>query len=916
LADWLRQYGRNAGFALAAILAGLSFAAPAGLPARWAATAVLILSLTSLVREWYPRAAAALDTRRAGWRQVASRWLPYLAVTAGTLVALSPISLGEMPVSQDHINHYAFTEILVHDMIPSGRLFGWTDRVGIGYPFGDIHYTLCYLVTGLPHLITFGLVDLDTSYAIGICVAWLVSSLAIVALARRLGAGPWGATLVGLINTVDVGSDREGGWTYSMFHGVWPQQLATGVWVLAILALWRLAEKADTRRMALAALLGGLAIWIHPMSSVVLLIAGLLLFAVRLLRRDPDAHPGDPRGTIRLIPALGLSGLIGLIWAARMMTWGDAMWSGHVYWEQLPQLAARALTGSPFDHQLAIVAALALVGVIGAVLSRRTFALLAVLICATLLAIGAMDLVLGSDLGLAGGPFKTLQYRRFSIAIKPFWYALAALGLSFVARGIASAATERLRAATAGIGARILVAVLLTPIVYAAVTALPTVVTSPSLRPLTMSSAGEVEHTAAIRQILEQEAERLGWRVHRAVYYEKPGHGGRYPMQAIADTGFGMLPTVFPPAQNFENIARTTRPETMYSLGATIIVSRWPVRHKLLEEVGRHGAHRVYRFTMPPPAPAEIRGPGRLEIAAWGDEDKVLEVSGARAETSVLLAMTPFGKWRAIQGEQEIPIAATQLGGVLRAELKGIGDGEIRLEYGDSAVENLTFAIGAIALLLCLAGLILRPRPLPGPWPRERLAPVYRGLGYALLVLLAAIVVAAAAGSGAAVDKEWLAGEPRGAGVAAVLHRQGIAGVVHEPARFCVRPHTRDPKWGCSEALLAPRIAPAAVRGGKVPSCLSIGIPPRGKTAVSFDLPSSARVIKGLLHSESGKIDGGISFDNDHSSRPLVASGTKGRRYRVQVPDGATRAYVWFKQNSGKPVRVCAEAVAIDGVER
>jgi hypothetical protein len=914
LKEWLAKHGRDAGFALAAILAAGSFALPAGLPARWAATAVLILCLGSLLREWYPRAAAALDDRRPGWRELAARWFPYLAVAVGTLIALGPVALGQMPVSQDHANHYQFTEILVHDMIPTGRMFGWTDRVGAGYPFGDIHYTLCYLVTGLPHLITFGLIDLDTSYAVGICVAWLVSSLAVVALARRLGAGPFGAAFVGLANAFDVGSDREGGWTYSMFHGVWPQQLATGVWVFALLALWRLGEKPDTRRMALAALLGGVSILVHPMGSLVMLLGGIALFAVRLLHRDPGSAPGDPRGAIRLIPALALAGVIGLLWAARMMAWGDSMWSGEVYWEQLPQLAARALGDSLFEHQLAAVGVLSLVGAVAALRSRRKFALLVVLLAAMLLAVGAMDLVLSADLGLAGGPFKTLQYRRFSIPAKPLWYALAALGIAAAARGIAAGFGDKLRAAAGNPGLRVLLAVVLAPLAWGAVCALPTLVDSPAARPLTLRRAGEVENNAAIRALLERERERLGWRIKRAVYWEKPGHGGRYPMLAMTDAGFGLLPTVFPPAQNFQDIARTTDVDAMRGLGASIIVSRWPVEHEELEEIGRHGAHRVYRFKSPPRAPARMRGPGRVRVAEWGPETKVLEVAGASPGSRVLLGLSPFGKWSAAQDDRDLELVPARVGGMLLTEIRGAEDGEIRLSYRDTAVEDAAFLAGLIALLACIAGLVLRPRPLPVRWPAERLATTYRALAWALGVLLLAVIAAAAAGGGAAVETEWLAGEADGASVAAVLHRQGVAGFETEPEHFCVKPHTRDPKWGCNEESLAPRLAPAAVRHGKIPSCLSVGVPPSGRSLVTFDLTDESRVVTGRLHADSGTVGAAIRFDVASSARtPLEPASRKGGRFRATIPEGATSVSLELTNDRPKPTRVCIEAVALAG---
>ena len=213
----------------------------------------------------------------------------------------------------------------------------------------------------------------------------------------------------------------------------------------------------------------------------------------------------------------------------------------------------------------------------------------------------------------------------------------------------------------------------------------------------------------------------------------------------------------------------------------------------------------------------------------------------------------------------------------------------------------------------------MMPNPsqnVPGPWPRERLALVYRWSTIALAALLPAVVIASAAAGSSAVSHEWLAGEAKGSSVAAVLHRQGVAAIDFEPEGFCVKPHTRDPAWGCSESRSSPRLAPAEVRRGKVPSCLSVGVPPKGRTAVGFDLPGSAGVIKGMLHADGSKsgIAASLVFDDGEAlPNPLETSGKQGRRFRLPVPAGSGRATFEFENEGGKPKRVCIEAVALAG---
>jgi hypothetical protein len=106
------------------------------------------------------------------------------------------------------------------------------------------------------------------------------------------------------------------------------------------------------------------------------------------------------------------------------------------------------------------------------------------------------------------------------------------------------------------------------------------------------------------------------------------------------------------------------------------------------------------------------------------------------------------------------------------------------------------------------------------------------------------------------------------------------------------------------------------VRRGKVPSCLSVGIPPKGRTSVAFDLPGAARAVKGLLHSERGKsgIRASLVFDRAGSSpMQLETAGKQGRRFRAAVPTGSDRATFRFASDRGKPARICIEAVALTG---
>jgi hypothetical protein len=241
LRSWIETHGAHVALALGVLTGFWLLIAPVRIVVKWGAVALLLFAGGELVRRFGPGLAERAKLRLSGVLGRGRQLAPYAFVTLVTLWLLGPVALGQMPATQDHASHYLATDIFVKDMIGSGRLFGWTERLGAGYPFGDLYPTLSYLVTGLLHLVTLGRVPLDVSYAFGMTLIWLILALGVARLAHRLANG-WAAAFAGIAIAADPGADREGGWGYAMFHGVWTQQLAVGFWVLALLVGRRCAD--------------------------------------------------------------------------------------------------------------------------------------------------------------------------------------------------------------------------------------------------------------------------------------------------------------------------------------------------------------------------------------------------------------------------------------------------------------------------------------------------------------------------------------------------------------------------------------------------------------------------------------------------------------------------------------------------
>lgn len=867
-----------------------------------AAFAGLLLSLFSLAGRFGPRLDRRLVDRWPRYRETLDQTLPYGIVTLATLAALGPITLGQMPISQDHANHYFATHVLVHDLIPSGRFFGWTDQYGTGFPFGDTYHTASYLVTGLLHWLTFGLVSLQKSYAFGIVVVWLVPALAVTAWARRM-AGAAGATLAGIAFVLDMGSDREGGWVYAMFHGVWAQHFGVGVWLFALLALWRLTERPDTRRLSGAVLLGGLSLWIHPMNAIGLFVGGLFMLIVQFLAPSGSAPARERQGVLALIPGLVLSAVVGLVWVLRMMLASDVVFAWVAYWEPLAQLMEQLLRGEFFDNLLAAVSILGLLGLIQVLARGGRFRVYTAVLLAILLLLGSMTLILESDLGLAGGTLGIMQYRRFAVAAKPLFYVLAAVGASSFGAALSAAYRARIKG---NLPLRLLVTVVSAPLLLAAIHALPGLLRSPVAMPLTESRAGEAANMQAIRETLKKEASRCPEGICRAVYWEKPGHGGLYPVIAMADTGYAWQPTLPLPANNFKWLNPTADIDTMASRGVSVVISKWPQSHPKLTPIGRFGHHHLYRLEGARNVRAEIKGPGSLAIEEWRPEHRVIRLNGVTGQSVLILHQPPYRKWHASQAGADLQIASMGRQGQVLSRISGLRNGDLILEYDDTAGENGVTVLGWLLILGAVAGLLLRPRDLllPRLLTESRVHLLHRVFGYAALGLLVVLMAGMLIGGRIAARHEWLADEPVGARITEVLHQSSPDTLIFEPERHCIRPYVRNPRFGCSERDQLPRLLPAEERRGKIPSCLAVGIPPNGRTALTYRLPEGTTHIKGYLHHVDGADVKGTLLGAD-----LGKANRRGTRF--QVPVGAGVDQVTFTLSAKKAATACLEAVAV-----
>ncbi|MGB1698645.1 MAG: hypothetical protein ACPHRO_01745, partial [Nannocystaceae bacterium] len=656
----------------------------------------------------------ALETRVFSAKLLRARWIPLLLITSVFVTLCGPLLLGHPPASRDHGIHYFQAHTFVYDLLLEGKLRGWTDRINHGMPLGDSYPMLGYFLAACAHLGSFGAISLRASYALFLAALWAASMTATGLLSAKLfrslepSGGPrttrlatWAGCLAGLAWCIDPGSSREGGWNYLMFHGVWPQQLSVTLWVFALLAMLQLRAGPTMRRMCLTAACFGLSIIAHPFGLLATCVAIPALVLTAMVAReehktaDASALSSDPRrfwmsvGVFLFAFSLAAGNIFILLQSEA------SMGRGPVPWKDLPTLAARMWSGELFQAQHSVTGAAALLGLL-VVLRRRSVA--GILVVATITGIfmvGARDALTVLRLDLLVPALKNVQFLRWSVFVKPLWYALAGVGAVAVAQTVVSwPRGDRLSRE-----ARALLCLLLGPLIASGVIGVGEVVSRPvgGLHTLEDSRYGEVD--GALRAAFQEARAQTPERDLRVAFLRRGMSGGTYPLFALADADADIVIDGHVPAINFERRVRSQDVGLLRSLGVTHVLFDRP-----LEDSARLALREQLDVVLE-------AGDYTLATLRGSTGDRI-------AQNATLKVLEPGAIEVAIA---EIEVASARFRrGLTGIELRGTeSQAPILMRYEEPSVERRVSVFSMLAALLCLMGFTLGPRlPLPSRAPR------------------------------------------------------------------------------------------------------------------------------------------------------------------------------------------------------
>ena len=733
-------------------------------------------------------APAAAPVPRASLTARLLPWLPALLVTLFGLHLLWPVPTGVMPLSADHTVHLT-RAYLYGDQLAGGHLVGWSPTWFFGFPLGELYPVLGDLGVLLLRVLSLGLLDWPQAYVLLFTLVFLTQGWAMLRCGRALGWGPIPGLCAALLVLADVGAYREGGWTYTVLYGVWPQALATALAWLAFaeLALATAPVPSDSpkkpvpsdsptrvrRHLVLATLATAGALLAHPMAVMMLAIGAPLYLLTHALRGPATLRTRLASTTLHLTLALPLGAALAAWWLLPMLA--HAPWMASYGWLHAPlaDMLRMASLGQWTQHMPAAVGHCASLGLLAAaLLGRAPLRFFALWTLAHWL-LASTDLFWNLRLDWIAGSFQHIQYQRFLIAAKPGFFLLAGAALGgLVHLALRTWSNRHVRSA-------IRRPLALVPFALALALAAWQLQDTRTL--MHRGHVGEIQldRIPGNQGFAADYAAFLAWA--RATWdardadYRISFRADRnlhWFMDSPVSTHTPSYKQGFTPGDNFVHKPETGDPALLRRLGVRYIVGTGSLPPAGSARVAQFGQIHVFELADPEP-PAHLEGTGQLTIEhpSLGEGLRV-RVTGVHDErTRLVLHVAGYPRWQLtftpdhgppeqlewyevpVLGDSPIATQAQRRAGELRGG-KALGDDGHEPTLIAAPARDGTYElryrrwgrVDILALILTLAGLLalftlarsrtLLPRLLP--WARRLTHPL---LLTTLLVLALALAV-------------------------------------------------------------------------------------------------------------------------------------------------------------------------------
>lgn len=821
------------------------------------------------------------------------RALPWLLVTGLSLALLWPVPRGVMPLSADHTVH--LTRIWMWaEQLGSGSVRGWDTTWFFGTPVGELYPVLGDLVIVLIRALSLGTLDWPQAYAIGFCVVFTAQGWALLRVGKATGLGPVPGLVAALLVLADVGAYREGGWTYTVFYGVWPQALSTALTWLSLGELCRAVTTDDPtirrRTIATASLAMGAALLAHPMAMLSVAIGGPLL--VLTLGVGSRAALRNAVAVGLLYAALGIA--VAAWWLVPMLLHRGWMASYGWMWLPLSKMIDMASQGQWVQAMPTAVGTTVSLGLVLTAIAgsrpARFFAAFA-LLCWLL---ASRDTLWALRLDLLSEGFTHLQYQRFLITAKPGFFLVAGIAVGRIF-GWAAAAWRTLPPAR---GRPVAAALTATAIGLCGWMAVDQRKAAQAKSVLGHVGKIQLDRVDGQPEFDADYAALLSWL--RGQSDDARTHGYRttvlaprnlhWFMDAPVYAGLPLYKQGFTPGDNFVHKPESGSAAVLDAARVRYVITTGRRGSRSMTEVARFGRIRVLeRPNWDQLSIAWTDGPGEVEVLEDDPDAGTIRVrvSDAGEGTRLVFGVGGFIRWHLVDdsdaaipwfevpvtGEGPIATIADRRGGALRGGkahgddgseptllAADVTDGEYTLRYhASTGLDLLAGLLSLVALGLCIA-LLWRPATFERPthWVdlvRRRVGP----LGHPALVAgaLALVVV-----------------------FAIVRHSRGTTAERGQAFGWLDNGHATAPKMRADFLKTDMLIRPAVVldRGAKGPTSIvfervAVGEVLYGWVAIDDDAAKNKRRGRHRLHVEAVTPTGGSTMV--HSS---IVAHRPGRR--------------------------------------
>lgn len=671
----------------------------------------------------------------------------------------------EMPVSHDHTTHAYKAWIMATQLLPRGRVQGWTHWFLSGDPVGELYPFMGELYVALVYKLALGKLTFAQAYGFSIGLLWVALG-ACIYLGGRHFVGRLGAACAAVFYVSDLGAWDSGPWDWAIVWGVWPQFLALSFGIVALGRLHVLLARPAPWRFAAFAVPLALALLSHPIASVYLAPAVVLYPILRAL------HEAKPVGRMLVIAGAGGALAWGLVafwqipfaalaptWAARYaMSGGRALDAGH-----------NLVLAAHFNHSHAVPVVLGLVGAAVALRRRAPGPLLFALHGLGLMYLSTHEALLGLRLLDASEAFGRMQFSRVYGVSKLSWMLAAGHAVQVLAAASAparkSASTDNVSTDNASIDnastdnastdnapsawrptvAVFLAALAVAPFLPGARNGLLAHRNTLDLH----DEAGvpDAQHWQEYLEwsrveLYERDFVRNGFfRVfyaefgnqHEHLYY----HAGIYNHLPVFKYGVSV-------ASTFYNRVVDVSEAVAQAMNVKYVVSTYDHPFPNLELVRSFGIYNVYRYTRFNPHRVIVPG-AAVHVTRFDNDEIRFTVRNAPPGARARIAAAYYPRWRGTMNGAPVALGETLVVASAAATFieMPVRDGEAVLRYEPLGFHTASRAVSLAALLVALGLVVVSARPALRARLASRLAPAWaRAAPWASRCAVAAVCAA------------------------------------------------------------------------------------------------------------------------------------------------------------------------------